>query len=310
MASEPDFRDGHRPPSLQRGAILGIAASSLGCLLLPPEEWAAAYARLQTPSSDLQPFFGEGESPEQVEEFASRATAGFDALRRELEAFQPDAVILVFSRRPGEDSGATATFKLCGSLGWTARDGSSYGPRRWSLARHLLETLVSNGFDLAWDGGESHLPGESEVVARKALLSNLHAPIISLQVNAVVPPLPSAQRCLDLGLALKTALAVRQEKVAIVALGGLSYDELGRWVDEPLDSWFLAGLRSQDWHGLQKLFLVDTDALAGRTGEIRSWIIAAAACGCSATVVDYFPARQAKAGVGFVMWRSEGTERP
>jgi protocatechuate 4,5-dioxygenase beta chain len=140
---------------------------------------------------------------------------------------------------------------------------------------------------------------------RAALAGATPLLVISIVINTSTPPLPSAERCWALGVALRDALSTRRERVAILATGGLSHDPLARWVDEPFDRWFLNALEAPDVDALTKLFKVDTEVLLGRTGEIRSWITVAGACGVRAGVVDYFAARQARLGVGFSLWQPE-----
>ena len=299
-----DQPGGSRPGDAAESDVLGLAASSVGCLLLPPEAWSDAYANAPESSGDLQPFLREGESTGQFQEYSSRARAGFEILRRELLAFSPDAIVLVCCQRQGEVSVVTTTFKVVGGSSEPERQRADYRPRERDFVTFLLDCLVANDIDIAWDQGEATSMTESLDILREALLFDLDVPVIPLLINTTVPPLPSAERCWNLGLVLRKALSRRPERVAVVASGGLSYDPLGRWVDEPLDRWFLEALESEDSDGLKKLFKVETDALAGPTGEIRTWIVTAAACGGSATIVDYFPARQAKAGVGFALWKS------
>jgi hypothetical protein len=286
--------------------MLGIAVSSVGSLVLPPDAWSAAYAGLPFETSDLQPFLRDDETEKDVIGYVARARAGFDALRKELVAYAPDAIVLVGSLR-GEWPAHVSTFSLLtatdGQNSAAESGGAEYQPRERNFASFLLDSLVAAGFDLAWQEAPASYPPESIAVATEALISGMPVAVVPILINASSPPLPSAERCWDLGVALRKVLARRNEKVAILASGGLSYDMLGRWVDEPFDRWFLGAIEAADMSGLKKLFKVQTEAVLGRTGEVRSWITAAAACGGAATVIDYFPARQAKSGIGFALWR-------
>ena len=133
----------------------------------------------------------------------------------------------------------------------------------------------------------------------------LDMPVIPLFVNAYFPPQPTARRCCELGRALAEILAPRPERVVIVASGGLSHDPDGPragWVDMPLDEWFLQRLARADIEALHHLFTFDSDTLRGGTGELRSWIVAAAAMNRPASIVDYIPAHHAKAALAFAYW--------
>jgi protocatechuate 4,5-dioxygenase beta chain len=141
------------------------------------------------------------------------------------------------------------------------------------------------------------------------LIPRLDIPIVPLFINEYYPPLPTAKRCYDLGVALADVLAACPERIAIYASGGLSHDPSGPragWVDEPLDRWVLERLEHNDSDALQHLFTFDSDTMRGGTGEIRAWITVAGAMQRPARVVDYIRAHHAKVGLAFAYW-PEGT---
>jgi Catalytic LigB subunit of aromatic ring-opening dioxygenase len=125
-------------------------------------------------------------------------------------------------------------------------------------------------------------------------------------VNCYFPPMPSARKCYELGQTIVGALQDRPERVAIMASGGLSHNPRGPragWIDAPLDHWVLEQLRLGNGDALCHLFEFDSDTLRSGTGEIRSWIVVAGACGVRrAQVVDYIPAHHAVTGLGFAYW--------
>ena len=288
--------------------MLGMAASSVPLLLLPENRWEAAYDEAQFSSEDRQPFLREEESPEQIQEYVARAKSAYSALRDELEAYAPDALIVVGCRR-NEPASQTATFSLLTQpdAGLLAKPGqkqvAEYSPRRLDFATSLAEGLVKRGFDLAWQPIEADGLPESISVALAGLAPSTHPTVVPILINTSTPPLPTAERCWQLGDALSEVVQADGKKTAILAVGGLSYDPLARWVDEPFDRWFLKALETGDSAAIKRLFRVDTEVLLGRTGEVRTWITAAAAVsGAITRIVDYFPARQAKSGIGFVLW--------
>jgi hypothetical protein len=145
---------------------------------------------------------------------------------------------------------------------------------------------------------------------RLAHVLGLHetgVPTVMFFVNAYHPPMPSGERCYELGRALRDVLADRPEHVAILGSGGLSHDPRGPragWVDEPLDHWVLDCLARGEGEKLQSLYTFDSDTLRSGTGEIRSWItVAGAFPGVPTTVVDYIAARHAVTGLGFAYWQ-------
>jgi protocatechuate 4,5-dioxygenase beta chain len=137
------------------------------------------------------------------------------------------------------------------------------------------------------------------------LIPRLDIPIVPIFMNEYFPPLPTAERCYNLGRALAQVLAERSERVAIYASGGLSHDPSGPragWIDEPLDRWFLERLERNDGEAIQHLFTFDSDTLRGGTGEIRAWITVAGTMQRRATVVDYIRAHHSKVGLAFAYW--------
>ncbi|TDC44479.1 catechol 1,2-dioxygenase, partial [Actinomadura sp. KC345] len=91
------------------------------------------------------------------------------------------------------------------------------------LARHLVTSLVEDGFDPAFslrltvDHGITH--------GLQHLLPALDVPIVPIVINMFAPPLPSLRRCHELGAALGRAVAEDggAKRVAVVASGGLSH---------------------------------------------------------------------------------------
>jgi len=79
------------------------------------------------------------------------------------------------------------------------------------------------------------------------------------------------------------------------------------WVDEPLDRWFLDQLTGGTPDRLNSLYSFRSAATESGTGELRTWLPVAAAMdavqpGIRATLVDYFVARKAMCGNGWVTW--------
>ena len=103
--------------------------------------------------------------------------------------------------------------------------GTPKGPQRTSPAHALsiANALLSDGFDMCFstrfviDHGVSH--------AIQYLTKENEIPIVPIMVNSFAPPLPSLQRCLDLGAAIKRAVAQLPEDltVAVIGSGGLSH---------------------------------------------------------------------------------------
>jgi len=88
-----------------------------------------------------------------------------------------------------------------------------------AIANHLM----ASGFDMCFstrfviDHGISH--------AIQYLTKENQIPVVPIMVNSFAPPLPSLSRCLDLGAAIRRAVASLPSdlKVAIIGSGGLSH---------------------------------------------------------------------------------------
>ncbi|WP_306317060.1 MULTISPECIES: catechol 1,2-dioxygenase [unclassified Streptomyces] len=91
------------------------------------------------------------------------------------------------------------------------------------LARHLVDSLVGDGFDPAFslrltvDHGITH--------SLQHLLPDLDVPIVPVVINMFAPPLPSLDRCRALGEAIGRAVRAdgSAKRVAVIASGGLSH---------------------------------------------------------------------------------------
>jgi protocatechuate 4,5-dioxygenase beta chain len=304
----------------------GLASSHAGFMFAPLDKWPIRYDALtrhvpQPPQAAL-------EDEAVLREYKVRIAGAMDTLSRALEAYQPDAVVVV-----GDDQnelfspGFSPSFaiytgdRVSGSLslrtiGESLADNQVTFLCHSELARALLDGLVREGFDLTWleslaavsrrEGGIGHAFGRPAKLLR---LPDLDIPIIPFFLNAYHRPLPTASRCYALGQAMRRVLAQRPERVAIYASGGLSHDPGGPrsgWIDERLDRWVLERLAAGEGERLTDLFTFDSDTLRSGTGEIRCWIVAAGAMEpARATIVDYIPVYHSVTGLGFAYWDAD-----
>ena len=298
---------------------LGLAASHAPSMFRGLEHWPAIHRVLT--EGVPQPLQFAKETPQVLQSYIDRIGLGFVTLKQQLEAFQPDVLLVV-----GDDQAEVFTEATmpayCLFTGTEVHGSINIGligePEEENhitlhchsdLALHLLNQLNRNGFDVSESkelkplGRPKRGLGHAFTRPTVKVTPKLDVPIIAFHVNCYFPPMPSARQCYDLGRAIATALKDRPERVAIMASGGLSHDPRGPragWIDEPLDRWVLEQLRSGNGEKLCRLFEFDSDTLRSGTGEIRSWIVVAGACGAAhATIVDYIPAHHAVTGLGF-----------
>jgi hypothetical protein len=308
---------------------LGMASSHAPMMFQKAQYWPRVMERLQREAREQLPKSAREEiaSPAIIEEKVRRIEAAFAVLRERLEAYRPDALVMI-----GDDQGDmfdgvnNPTFSVYTGedpiWGLSARDplGTPMEERtrivfrqHSALARHLLRGLVKRGFDVANIGGFDPRGNPARGVSH--MVSNLvpevdpalEIPLVCVFLNEYYPPLPSAARCAQLGAAIADAFRDRPERIAIYASGGLSHFPgmyNAGWIDQPLDQWILERLERNDLEALQHLFTFDSDAMRSGTGEVRAWISVAAAMNRPATRVDYVPAHCTQTGCGFVYWPS------
>ncbi len=303
--------------------MLGIAASHAPALFCPAEWWPTVYDGIPDYMRESQPHTAKLETPDVVKEHVARIDTAFEVMRKQIAAYKPDAIIYI-----GDDQGdmfsdvnlptfAVFTAEALWGLSLPRYMKEEAAKSRvdvevhTGLAGRILKGLVHYGFDPANiakmeamghpERGMSHML----IHPHPRLVPNNDIPVVPIFINEGFPPLPSAQRCWDLGLALRDILSHGPERVVLYASGGLSHDPRGPragWIDEPLDHWVLERIERNQSEQLTNLFTFDSDTMRAGTAEIRAWITVAAALQRPAKVIDYFPSHHAKCGIAFAYW--------
>src|SRR6266849_10177890 len=260
---------------------LGLASSHAPGMWRAPEEWPKILERMSAEARSHLPHSAKVEidTLEIRQDLYKRIHAAFGVLREQFQAYRPDALIMI-----GDDQGDmfddanNPTFSIyTGAEPIWGRDVRDWrvppeSRRRIEfknhvdLSRHLLRRLVKRGFDIAnigkFDPRGAPQRGVSHAVANLApeVDPDFQVPIVCVFLNEYYPPLPSAERCAQLGEAIADALADRPERVAIYASGGLSHFpgefNMG-WIDKALDRWILERLERNDLDALKHLFTFD-----------------------------------------------------
>lgn len=304
---------------------LALATSNAPAIYRPRSAWQAIYDKQKNegtpPPNELA-----DETDEIADGYAQRIQAAVAALRDQLKSHKPDVVVML-----GYDDGVTfsgiqvpqfCTFtgeKLTGSAS-IAELGESPEQNEVSLACdtdfawEVHQDLIDRGFDMSYMSIQNPVGraewGVSSAFTRPAttVLQGLDIPVVPIFINCAVEPTPPGQRCYAFGQALGQILERADKKVAVLAVGGLSHDPGGPragWIDNRLDKWVLNNLVKGDSQRLKTLFDLDSDTLRGGTGQVRTWIAAAAAAETKngkAKVVDYIPALRTMTGLGFAYW--------
>jgi len=149
------------------------------------------------------------------------------AVNRRLRGIQPDVVVIVGSNHfRGFWLDLIPSFTLgVGEVIASGESGTPKGPQKTdpAFANDLATYLVEAGSEVAIsarlqiDHGQSH--------AIQYLLEGLDVPVVPLVVNAFAQPLPTLERCAQLGRRLAEAIEAHADgrTVAVIASGGLSH---------------------------------------------------------------------------------------
>lgn len=174
------------------------------------------------------------------------------------------------------------------------------------LGRHLIESLMDQGFDvshsrkLSKEHGEGHAFGFVHV----RMMQDKVVPIVPVALNTYFPPnQPRPRRCYELGQAIRKAVQSAEggARVGILASGGLSHFT----VDEELDRGVLKACRNNDGEALAS---IPVAKLNSGSSEIRNWItVAGAARHLQNVWQEYIPCYRSAAGtgcgMGFALWK-------
>lgn len=302
--------------------VLGIGTSHAPGVLLPVDTWAEGYEHMTRGVG--QPATAQAETPEANVALRAQIDEAVGVLRTKLVEARPDLVIII-----GDDQDEVFGTPFNPTLAIYCGDAATGetlpkfadkpGLNRTlelncpgDFGHDLAEGLVDRGFDPAVmheirPVGRSKGIGHAFTRPADFLgIADAGMPVLPVFLNCYHHPLPSAQRCYELGQAIADFAAERPERVAIVASGGLSHDPGGPragWIDRSLDEWVLKTIEAGHGLELAKLFSFDSETLAGGTGEIRAWVTVAGALGArKAEVVDYIPLHHTVTGLGFAYW--------
>lgn len=218
--------------------------------------------------------------------------AGMRELGTLLDETKPD-VILFF----GSDHLETFAINCVPTFAIVAgnRARAEFAGRRYDLpinrdlAEHLLTHLVNNGFDLAYS--EDAILGHAFAVPFEHVIGDRNIPVVPIHLNVYMPPLPTPRRCAALGAAITEAIRGRNERVAIIASGGMSHYP-GTWKyphpEFEFDRWMIAELEQGRSDSLLTLTSEQLDEV-GNT-ELLPWAALLGAIGdVPAELVQYTP---------------------
>jgi hypothetical protein len=189
-------------------------------------------------------------------------------------------------------------------------------PGHPELARHLLNSLQADGFDMTdlmnWPANSWMKPPPEKPVVPHAygfvyrqIMRDHVPPNVPILMNTFYAPTqPSMTRALAFGEALVKAIKTWDsgKRVALIASGGLTHFVF----DPELDKLFIDALGSYDFDALKA---VDERSYQAGTSEVKLYcavLVAMKESGTKMTLVDYLPCVRTPAGTGegmaFMYW--------
>ncbi len=341
--------------------VLGIGTSHSPMLAQPPELWAVhgqndkRNQELVFPPDGLVYAYDEAaeranpDIAKLVDEDLfkkqhANLTNAIEELASSLRESNPDAVIIIsddqdevffednmpmfnifwgetmplIARKPPEEAPPAVK-----AMAWGYGDVSMDVPVDTDLARHIIEHMIDNDFDVSHSkylkeesggfvarryptaNGESTYGRMTEprkqgmphgfAYVIKRLMHNEPFPIVPVSLNTCYPPnQPTPKRCYNFGLELRAAVQGwhKDARVAVIGSGGLSHFV----VDEELDRAALKAMVDNDAETLSNL---PRHRLNSAASETRNWIAAAAASAhLKGEILAYEPVYRTPAGTG------------
>jgi hypothetical protein len=184
------------------------------------------------------------------------------------------------------------------------------------LARHVVQSVVKDGFDVAVSDKILPKPGGEDGIGHAygfyyhRLLNDLkdvpNMKTLPIFINCFFPPnQPPAARVIEFGRAVGRAIKSwdKNLRVGIAASGGFSHFV----IDEELDMRLMDAIKKRDTKTLTSEPEVNYQS---GTSEIKNWIATMAALegtGLEFDLVDYIPCYRSEAGTGnamaFALWK-------
>lgn len=179
-----------------------------------------------------------------------------------------------------------------------------------TIVRESAKAGINHAFanDLLFDDNWS--------VPLKFLFPRYDVKLVPIHMNCIVPPVPTAERCLEVGKQLARIINAfpGDERVVIMATGGLSHDPGGLAyfdVNEEFDRWFMELLESGDLDRVKQELTFEKLLTGGDggAGELLAWIVAMGAAAENgqpkAESIFYVPSVPMRCGMGGSYWALE-----
>ncbi|HTN72215.1 MAG TPA: hypothetical protein VMO00_14135 [Methylomirabilota bacterium] len=242
---------------------------------------------------------------EQQQKLRKDAEKAFAVLRSDLEAAKPEVLIVV-----ANDQFVNFFFNVIPTFfvtlanevrGQFTRHSFQYKNHK-ELGRAILRAGLDKGIDFAF--GEYIELQHTQTVPLYFLLPKPEIPILPIYVNTWVDPIPTPRRCYQVGKLIREVADARNERIAILATGGLSHfpgsPRIGE-IDTKFDHQLLEIMRDGKSRTLADYSL--EQLLQAGDSEFLNWMVVLGTIGdAKAASTSYMPDLVAT-GWGFVSWR-------
>jgi 2,3-dihydroxyphenylpropionate 1,2-dioxygenase len=283
--------------------VSALAASHAPNILLEPgaewEDFMNLHYSMAPQGSATRPTL------DQQRKLRKDAEEAFAALRADLEEAKPEVLIVVandqfvnFFWNNIPTFFVTTADEVKGQF---TRHKFHYRNHK-ELGRAIVRRGMQQGIDFSF--GERIELQHTQIVPLYFLLREPKIPILPIYVNTWVDPAPSPRRCYRVGELIREVANDSNERVAILATGGLSHfpgsPRIGE-IDTDFDHKLLELMREGKGRSLVD-YSVEELLQAGDT-EFLNWMVVVGAVGdAKAAYTSYMPDFVAT-GWGFVSWR-------
>jgi 2,3-dihydroxyphenylpropionate 1,2-dioxygenase len=283
--------------------VSALAASHAPNILLEPghewEDFMTLHYSMAPQAVSSRPTF------EQQQKLRQDAEKAFAVLRGDLEAAQPDVLIVV-----ANDQFVNFFFNVIPTFfitlaeevkGQFTRHNFCYQNHK-ELGRAILRAGLDKGIDFAF--GEHIELQHTQTVPLYFLLPKPHIPILPIYVNTWVDPVPTPRRCYQVGQLIREVATARPERVAILATGGLSHfpgsPRIGE-IDTSFDHQLLEIMREGKSRNLADYSLAQL--LQAGDSEFLNWMVVLGTIGDAKAASTFYMPDLVATGWGFVSWR-------
>ena len=282
--------------------VSALAASHAPNILLEPgqewEDFMKLHYTMAPQAVASKPTF------EQQQKLRRDAEKAFAVLRSELEAASPDVLIVV-----ANDQFVNFFFNVIPTFfitladevrGQFTRHTFRYKNHK-ELGQAILRAGLEKGIDFAF--GEYVELQHTQTVPLYFLLPKPDIPILLVYVNTWVDPIPTPRRCYQVGELIREVANSRNERISILATGGLSHfpgsPRIGE-IDTTFDHQLLEIMRAGKSRTLADYSL--GQLLQAGDSEFLNWMVVLGTIGdAKAASTSYMPDLVAT-GWGFVNW--------